>query len=47
MYSMETDFMSTGSSEQLEQFRVNTKNVFDVFIPPVYHAAHDEMDFDS
>ena len=43
--SVETVFMSTGSPEQLELFRYNSKKVFDVYISKVYPVVQDEMDF--
>ena len=43
--SVETVFMSTGSPEQLELFRYNSKKVFDVYISKVYAVVQDEMDF--
>ncbi len=43
--SVETVFMSTGSPEQLELFRYNSKKVFDVYISKVYPVLQDEMDF--
>ena len=43
--SVETVFMSTGSPEQLERFRYNSKKVFDVYISKVYAVLQDEMDF--
>ena len=43
--SVETVFMSTGSPEQLELFRYNSKKVFDVYISKVYPIVQDEMDF--
>ena len=43
--SVETVFMSTGSPEQLELFRYNSKKVFDVYISQVYPVVQDEMDF--
>ena len=43
--SVETIFMSTGSPEQLELFRYNSKKVFDVYISKVYPVVQDEMDF--
>ena len=43
--SVETVFMSTGSPEQLELFRYNSKKVFDVYISKVYAVLQDEMDF--
>jgi len=45
MQSMESIFMSTGSQKQLEQFRRNSKKVFDVYISKVYPVLQDEMDF--
>ena len=42
---VETVFMSTGSPEQLELFRYNSKKVFDVYISKVYPVVQDEMDF--
>jgi len=42
---VETVFMSTGSPEQLELFRYNSKKVFDVYISKVYPVLQDEMDF--
>ena len=38
-------FMSTGSPEQLELFRYNSKKVFDVYISKVYPVVQDEMGF--
>ena len=43
--SVETVFMSTGSPEQLELSRYNSKKVFDVYISKVYPVLQDEMDF--
>jgi len=43
--SVETVFMSTGSPEQLELFRYNSKKVFDVYISKVYPVVQDEMGF--
>ena len=43
--SVKTVFMSTGSPEQLELFRYNSKKVFDVYISKVYPVVQDEMDF--
>ena len=43
--SVETVFISTGSPEQLELFRYNSKKVFDVYILKVYPVVQDEMDF--
>ena len=43
--SVETVFMSTGSPEQLELLRYNSKKVFDVYISKVYPIVQDEMDF--
>jgi len=43
--AIETEFMSTGSPEQLELFRYNSKKVFDVYISKVYPIVQDEMDF--
>ena len=43
--SVETEFMSTGSPEQLELFRYNRKKMFDVYISKVYPVVQDEMDF--
>jgi len=43
--SVETEFISTGSPEQLELFRYNSKKVFDVYISKVYPVVQDEMDF--
>jgi len=43
--SVETVFLSTGSPEQLELFRYNSKKVFDVYISKVYPVVQDEMGF--
>jgi|GEM_PF-2343916 hypothetical protein len=47
MQSMESIFMSTGSQKQLEQFRRNSKKMFDVYIPKVHSVVQDEIDFIS
>ena len=43
--SVETVFMSTGSPEQLELFRYNSKKVFDVYFSKEYPLVQYEMDF--
>ena len=43
--SVEEVFMPTGSPEQLELFRNNSKKVFDVYISKVYPVLQDKMDF--
>ena len=43
--SVETVFISTGSPEQLELFRYNSKKVFDVYFSKEYPLVQYEMDF--